>query len=150
PARQPDPRAPVCLIVNLASWLARIERLHPAGIELGLERVGRVAEAIGLLPLPMPAIVVAGTNGKGSTVALLDALARAAGYHTAVYSSPRRQRCNGRLRLDGVCIDDAALCQGFEAVEMARGEVSLTYFEFTTLAILPIIRQRSPDLAILE
>ena len=136
--------------MNLASWLARIERLHPAGIELGLERVGRVAEAMGLLPLPMPAIVVAGTNGKGSTVALLDALARAAGYHTAVYTSPHLQRFNERLRLDGVCIDDAALCQAFEAVEMARGEVSLTYFEFTTLAILSIIRQRSPDLAILE
>lgn len=136
--------------MDLASWLARIERLHPAGIELGLERVGRVAEAMGLLPLPMPAIVVAGTNGKGSTVALLDALASAAGYHTAVYTSPHLQRFNERLRLDGVCVDDASLCQAFEAVEAVRGDVPLTYFEFSTLAILSIIRQRGPDLAILE
>lgn len=136
--------------MNLASWLARIERLHPAGIELGLERVGRVAESMGLLPLPMPAIVVAGTNGKGSTVALLDALARAAGYRTAVYTSPHLHHFNERLRLDGVCIDDASLCHAFDAVEAARRDVPLTYFEFTTLAILSIIRQRSPDLAILE
>ena len=136
--------------MNLASWLARIERLHPAGIELGLERVGRVAAAMGLLPLPMPAIVVAGTNGKGSTVALLDALARAAGYRTAVYTSPHLQRFNERLRLDGVCIDDDSLCHAFDAVEAARDDVPLTYFEFTTLAILSIIHQRTPDLAILE
>lgn len=136
--------------MNLASWLARIERLHPAGIELGLERVGRVAAAMGLLPLSMPAIVVAGTNGKGSTVALLDALARAAGYRTAVYTSPHLQRFNERLRLDGVCIDDDSLCHAFDAVEAARDDVPLTYFEFTTLAILSIIHQRTPDLAILE
>lgn len=136
--------------MDLATWLARIERLHPAGIELGLERAGHVAAAMQLLPLDMPVIIVAGTNGKGSTVALLDALARAAGYHTAVYTSPHLMQFNERLRFDGACVDDASLCTAFAEVDAARGDTLLTYFEFTTLAILSLIRRQRPDLAILE
>ncbi|SDM74264.1 dihydrofolate synthase / folylpolyglutamate synthase [Franzmannia pantelleriensis] len=141
--------------VDLAGWLAYLERQHPVSIDLGLERVTAVAERMGLFDAPIAGrlITVAGTNGKGSTVAMLEALARAHGLTTATYTSPHLLRYNERLRLDSVEADDASLVAGFAAVETARlaGEpISLTYFEAGTLAALYIIAQRSPQLAILE
>lgn len=135
---------------SLAEWQAHIESLHPREIEMGLDRLAVVAARLQLLKPAMPVITVAGTNGKGSTVALLDALARAAGHRTGVYTSPHILRFNERVRIDGREADDVSLCQAFEAVDAARGEVALTYFEFTTLAALWVFRRRAPDLLILE
>ncbi|WP_163559156.1 bifunctional tetrahydrofolate synthase/dihydrofolate synthase [Halomonas sp. NO4] len=140
---------------SLDAWLARLEAAHPVGIELGLERVAEVARRLGLFERSLAGhvITVAGTNGKGSTVALLEALARAHGLTTATYTSPHLLRYNERLRLDGHEADDATLIAGFEAVEAARLDgdpVSLTYFEVGTLGALWALAQRPPDLAILE
>ncbi|WP_414842950.1 bifunctional tetrahydrofolate synthase/dihydrofolate synthase [Halomonas sp. SSL-5] len=140
---------------TLDAWLARLEAAHPVGIDLGLERVAEVARRMGLLEgrLAGRVITVAGTNGKGSTVAMLEALARAHGLTTATYTSPHLVRYNERLRLDGQEADDATLIAGFEAVEAARlagAPVSLTYFEVGTLGALWAISQRPFDLAILE
>lgn len=134
---------------TLADWLARLERLHPKGIDLGLDRVRAVADRLALR-LDVPAIIVGGTNGKGSTCAMLDSILRAGGYRTALYTSPHLLDFNERARIDGDSVTDAALIEQFEAVEAARGEVSLTYFEFTTLAILRLFAAARLDVAVLE
>ncbi|GKW49533.1 bifunctional tetrahydrofolate synthase/dihydrofolate synthase [Halomonas sp. NCCP-2165] len=140
---------------TLDAWLERLERQHPVSIDLGLERVARVARRLGLDagPIAERVITVAGTNGKGSTVAMLEALGRAHGLSTASYTSPHLLRYNERLRFDGEEADDATLIAGFAAVEAARLEgeaVSLTYFEAGTLAALWAIARHRPALAILE
>jgi len=135
---------------GLDAWLARIEQLHPSEIELGLERVRRVADVLGVDRLPMPVITVAGTNGKGSVVALTRALAEAAGRRVCVYTSPHLQRFNERISLPEGPADDAALCAAFERVDAARGAIDLTYFEFTTLAALSLFRDSGADLTLLE
>lgn len=136
--------------MTLADWLARIEALRPEIIKLGLERIAEVAARLGLDKLPGKIITVAGTNGKGSTVALLDALARAAGHSTSVYTSPHLFRFNERICRQGEPVADADLCAAFEAVEAARGDTPLTYFEFTTLAAFWLYRQHPTDLYLLE
>ena len=133
----------------LEDWLARIEQLHPKTIELGLERLREVASRLSL-SLPCPVITVGGTNGKGSTCAMLESILLAAGYRVALYTSPHLVRFNERARLGGAPVDDSALIEQFEAVDAARGDVSLTYFEFPTLAVLRLFQQRAPDVAILE
>lgn len=141
--------------LTLDDWLARLERQHPVAIELGLDRVAAVAERLGLYarPLAEHVVTVAGTNGKGSTVAMLERLGRAHGLTTASYTSPHLLRYNERLRFDGEPAEDATLVAGFERVEAARlaGEaISLTYFEAGTLAALLAIAEVRPHLAILE
>src|SRR5690554_825961 len=136
--------------MNLDDWQARIERLHPEEIELGLGRIRTVAGRLEVLHFPCPIVTVAGTNGKGSTVTLMERLARAAGRRTALYTSPHIQRFNERVRLDGEPVSDALLYQAFERVEAARGEVALTYFEFTTLAALCVFQQTPIEVLILE
>ncbi|MDT8878437.1 bifunctional tetrahydrofolate synthase/dihydrofolate synthase [Halomonas saccharevitans] len=143
------------LPTTLPAWLARLEAAHPVGIDLGLDRVAEVARRMGLLegPLAPRVITVAGTNGKGSTVAMLEALAQAHGLTTATYTSPHLLHYNERLRLNGREADDATLIAGFEAVEAARlkGEpISLSYFEMGTLGALWAIARQPPALAILE
>ncbi len=142
---QGDPQSPSAL----AQWLARVEQLHPKSIEMGLERVRAVAERLAL-SLDAVVVTVGGTNGKGSTCAMLEAILMAAGYRVALYTSPHLVDFNERARLGGEPASDEALLPHFEAVEAARGETSLTYFEFTTLAILRLIGQWQPDVAILE
>jgi dihydrofolate synthase / folylpolyglutamate synthase len=135
---------------TLADWLTYQEQIHPAGIALGLERVREVA---GRLDVGRPAsnvITVAGTNGKGSTVAFIDAIARAAGYRVGCFTSPHLLRYNERVRIDGVEVDDDALIAAFERIEAARAEVPLTYFEFGTLAALIVLGAAGLDLAVLE
>ena len=135
---------------NLPDWLAYCEQLHPKNIDMGLERVRMVAARMGLA-LNCPVITVAGTNGKGSTCAMLESILLQAGYRTAVYSSPHLVHFEERLRLQGQPVQADALVAGFAAVEAARtqGEaVSLTYFEFSTLAILDVIRQTPLDVVI--
>lgn len=137
---------------TLTQWLAHLERLHPVAIDLGLDRIRIVAERLGLLsgPIARQVVTVAGTNGKGSTVAMLEAVARAHGLRTASYTSPHLLRYNERLHLEGDEVSDDALIDAFERIEAARGDTGLTYFEMGTLAALVIIRDRAPDIAILE
>jgi len=134
--------------LSLTEWLQRIERLHAKPIDLGLERVHEVAARLDLrLPL---AIVVGGTNGKGSTCAMLDSILRSAGYRVGLYTSPHLLEFNERAKLNGSDAGDDALIAQFEAVESARQATSLTYFEFTTLAILRLFTQANFDAVVLE
>lgn len=135
---------------SLEHWLQRLESIHPREIELGLERVCAVARTLELLPVPQPVVTVAGTNGKGSTVAVLDALLQEAGYRTGTFTSPHLLRFNERIRVNGVDVTDAALIDAFEAIDEARGNISLTYFEFATLAALLVFKTEAPDILILE
>lgn len=135
---------------SLAQWLDWQETLHPQKIDLSLERIRCVAERLALLKVPYPIITVAGTNGKGSTVALLDAMYRAAGWRVGLYTSPHLLRYNERVRLNGMPVSDAQLCEAFVAINTARREISLSYFEFATLAALWIFQRAGLDLVILE
>ncbi len=134
---------------SLAGWLARLERLHPSTIELGLERVRRVRDALGLAPA-FPIVMVGGTNGKGSTCAYLEAILGAAGYRTGLYTSPHLLRYNERVRIAGREAGDAGLVAAFEKVDAARGDTSLTYFEFGTLGAMAQFIAAGVDVAILE
>ncbi|MCG6941118.1 MAG: bifunctional tetrahydrofolate synthase/dihydrofolate synthase [Thiohalocapsa sp.] len=135
---------------NLTDWLAWQETLHPSRIDLRLERVGGVWDALGLGPLGCPVITVGGTNGKGSVVAYLEAMYRAAGYRAGAYTSPHLLRYNERIRIDGTEADDAALCDAFARIDAARGDAMLTYFEFGTLAALALFADAAPDVVLLE
>jgi dihydrofolate synthase/folylpolyglutamate synthase len=135
---------------DLDAWLRWQETLNPRTIDLGLERVRLVWERLGPQRLPFAVVTVGGTNGKGSCVAMLDAIYRAAGYRTACYTSPHLLRYTERIRCDGEEVGEAALCAAFERVDLARGEVPLTFFEFGTLAALDLFLRAGPDVAILE
>lgn len=134
---------------TLDDWLALLEKRHPVAIELGLERVADVAGRLLKSERP-PVITVAGTNGKGSVVATLKTLARKHGLRAGVYTSPHILHFNERIEIDGRIASDAELVHAFEAVEAARAGVSLTYFEFTTLAAFWLFDQQALDLLILE
>ena len=136
--------------LSLADWLSLLEQRHPVAVELGLERVDVVAERLRVRTFGCPVITVAGTNGKGSTVATLEALACSHGLRVGVYTSPHLLRFNERIRINAVDVSDAALVRAFEAVEAARGDASLTYFEFTTLAAFWLFQQQPLDLVVLE
>jgi dihydrofolate synthase / folylpolyglutamate synthase len=135
---------------TLAQWLARIQQLHPQEIDLGLDRVKTVADRL-LLNKPAPLVItVAGTNGKGSNVATLDAIFRAEGLRVGSYTSPHLMHYNERVCLQGIPVADQLLVAAFESIEAARMEVSLSYFEFGTLAALLIFQQSALDVAVLE
>lgn len=133
----------------LADWLSYLEQLHPSSIDMGLERVARVRDELGLQPA-FPIITVTGTNGKGSVCAMLEASLLAAGYRVGCYTSPHLQRYNERVRINGVEADDASLCSAFAAIEACRGDTSLTYFEFGTLAAVQQFIHAEVEVAILE
>lgn len=135
---------------SLSDWLAYIERQHPKSIDMGLERVREVAARLGLGKPANHVVTVGGTNGKGSTVAFIEAIARAAGWKVGAYTSPHLLTYNERVRIDGQDAGDAALVEAFEAIETARGDVTLTYFEYGTLAALWLFERSQLDLAILE
>ncbi len=134
---------------TLQDWLDFCERLHPVTIDMGLERVREVAERLSLR-FECPVITVAGTNGKGSTCAMLEAILLQAGYRTGVYTSPHLVHFEERCRLSGTSASPEALAEAFAAVDAVRGEVSLTYFEFSTLAILWLMSRTGLDAVILE
>jgi dihydrofolate synthase / folylpolyglutamate synthase len=134
---------------SLAGWLEYIERQHPQAIALGLDRVAEVLSRLDIR-ISCPVVTVGGTNGKGSTCALLEALLTAAGYRAGLYTSPHLLRYNERVRIAGREAHDEALCETFAAVERARGNVPLTYFEFGTLAALSLFSRENLDAAILE
>ncbi|OYW89069.1 MAG: bifunctional folylpolyglutamate synthase/dihydrofolate synthase, partial [Pseudomonadales bacterium 32-61-5] len=135
---------------NLPQWLAYLEQLHPSTIDMGLQRVAEVAARLHVdRPAPL-VITVTGTNGKGSTCAALEALLLACGRRVGCYSSPHLLQYNERVRIAGQMVADADLCQAFAAVEQARAEISLTYFEFGTLAALWLFSQAGLDVVVLE
>jgi len=134
---------------TLDEWLAHCERLHPRTMQLGLDRVEAVRARLGLR-FDSPLVIVGGTNGKGSTCAMLESIATAAGYRTGLFSKPHLVRFEERCRVGGQMVDAAALVPHFEAVEAARDGVALTYFEFTLLAIARLLASRELDLVILE
>ena len=135
---------------TLSEWLDWQEQLHLSSIDLGLDRVSKVAANMGLTKLSMPVITVAGTNGKGSTVAILDSIYRAAGYQTGCYTSPHLLRYNERICLSDSQATDEDICEAFEAINIARGEISLTYFEFGTLGAAYLFQKHQIDVAIFE
>lgn len=137
-------------VKSLADWLSYQEQLHPAAIEMGLGRVSAVAERLQLRQAPPLTITVGGTNGKGSTTTLLAAIYREAGYRVGAYTSPHLFRYNERVAVDGEPVSDAALCEAFAAIELARAEISLSYFEFGTLAALWLFREARVTVQVLE
>ncbi|MFC0225344.1 bifunctional tetrahydrofolate synthase/dihydrofolate synthase [Serratia aquatilis] len=134
----------------LSSWLYYLERLHSQAIELGLERVQRVAAHLDLLTPAPTVFTVAGTNGKGTTCRTLEAILMAAGLRVGVYSSPHLVRYTERVRIQGEELSEAEHCRSFAAIEAGRGEISLTYFEFGTLSALQLFKQAKLDVVILE
>lgn len=135
---------------TLATWLRRLEAGHPRAIDLGLARVSEVARRLDVLQPGVPVLTVGGTNGKGSVVAMLESGLRHAGYRVGSYTSPHLLRFNERVCLDGMPSPDAALVAAFERIEAARGEITLTYFEFATLAALLLFRDAALDALVLE
>ena len=135
---------------NLAKWLQWQESLHFTAVELGLERCRRVANNMGLLNPVYNVISVAGTNGKGSSITLLDRILCNAGYKVGRYTSPHLLQYNERICINGVSVSDSELCESFDRIDRARGDISLTYFEFGTLAALDLFRQHDVQLALLE
>ena len=135
---------------TLSDWLALQEAAHPKSIDLGLERVAAVARRLDIDRPGCPVITVGGTNGKGSTVAHLEALWLAAGRSVGFFTSPHFLRYNERIRIDGVEAEDAAIVSAFERIEAARGTTTLTFFEYNTLAALLLFAERGVELALLE
>lgn len=136
---------------SLQQWLSWQESLNPREIDLGLDRVADVLQRMGLqADFSCRVITVAGTNGKGSSVAMLESILCSAGYRVGCYTSPHLLRYNERIRIDGDMLDDDDLCRAFDAVDRARGEVPLTYFEFGTLAALHVFARAELDFAVLE
>jgi dihydrofolate synthase/folylpolyglutamate synthase len=134
---------------TLDDWLAHCERLHPKTIDLTLERVQAVRDRLGLR-FQVPVVTVAGTNGKGSSCAMLESIALNAGWRVGLYIKPHLVHFEERCRVGGRSVEADALVPHFEAVEAARDGIALTYFEFTTLAILRLLSQAELDLVILE
>ncbi|MCL6306091.1 bifunctional tetrahydrofolate synthase/dihydrofolate synthase [Pseudomonas syringae] len=135
---------------SLSDWLAYLEQLHPSAIDMGLDRSRQVALQLGLTRPARQVITVTGTNGKGSTCAFVAALLQAQGLKVGVYSSPHLIRYNERVKVQGVEATDLELCDAFAAVEAARGDVTLTYFEMGTLAAFWLFEQARLDAVVLE
>ncbi|HQV40432.1 MAG: bifunctional tetrahydrofolate synthase/dihydrofolate synthase [Moraxellaceae bacterium] len=136
--------------MTLDDWLSWLEQQHPKTIDLGLERAGQVADRLGLRTLGCKVITVGGTNGKGSTVATLVSICRAAGLRVGSYTSPHILHFNERICINDTPVDDVTLVRAFEKIRAVQGDVSLTYFEFTTLAAFLIFREAGLDVAVLE
>jgi dihydrofolate synthase/folylpolyglutamate synthase len=135
---------------SLADWLQHIDAVHPRDIEMGLDRVIRVAERLDVRQPGRQTVIVAGTNGKGSTCVALESLLLTEGLSVGTTLSPHVERFNERVRIGGRDLDDDALCDLFQTVETARADVSLTYFEFSALVALLAFREAAVDVAILE
>jgi len=135
---------------SLDDWLAWQTTLHAREIELGLDRITEVAKRMRVLDCPFKVITVAGTNGKGSTVAMLTSILHHAGYRVGTYTSPHIVHYNERIRVGQRCVSDAQLCASFAKIDAARSEISLSFFEFATLTALDIFHKEQVDVAILE
>ncbi len=135
---------------TLNDWLVWQETLHLSAIDLGLERIRQVAQRLNLLQLPVPLITVGGTNGKGSTCAMLTQVLSQQGYRVGTYTSPHLLRYNERIALNGISLADETICAAFAAIDAARGDISLTYFEFGTLAAVWCFVHAPVDVMVLE
>lgn len=135
---------------TLEAWLSWMEKLHPKKWDLGLERVAAVAEQLDLLNAGRTLFLVAGTNGKGSAVAFIEAIARNSGFSTGTATSPHIEKFNERIAVNGIAVADEVICDSFARIDQARGEISLTYFEFGTLAALDIFKDLDLDVLVLE
>jgi len=135
---------------SLVQWLDYQQELHPENIELGLNRIRVVAGRLQLAPVKSVCIVVAGTNGKGSSIAMLEAIYGAAGYRVGCYTSPHLYDYCERVRIDGVAASEQSFCAAFKSIEQARGTTELTFFEFGTLAALKILSEQALDIVLLE
>ncbi len=135
---------------SLDQWLQWQESLDPTRVELGLGRVRAVWQRLYEMPPPFAVITVGGTNGKGSCVAMLASILGAAGYRVGAYTSPHLLRYTERIRIDGQEVDATRMCEAFERVDRARGDVALTYFEFGTLAAFSVFMDAGLDVAVLE
>ncbi len=136
-------------LTTLADWLTHLEHAHPVAIELGLKRVATVKSAMGI-QFDCPVIIVGGTNGKGSTCAMLESILMQGGYRTGLYTSPHLIHFNERARINGISVSDNDLVQAFNAVESARNTTSLSYFEFTMLGCVKLFADAKLDVVILE
>ncbi len=145
----PDTQIPDAT-ASLSDWLAWLEKLHPVDIEMGLDRVSKVARQARLTEQTPTIITVGGTNGKGSVVAMLTAFYLAAGFSVGAYTSPHLVRFNERMKINGEELEDAVITAALHSVEIARGDISLTYFEYTTLAAMQIFKSRGVDIALME
>ena len=135
---------------TLDEWLSWQEGLHPTAMDLGLTRV-RIAAGKMDWPAPsFPQVTVAGTNGKGSSVSYLEAILTAQGYKVGTYTSPHLVRYNERIRVNGEPVEDGAICDAFHRIDLARGDMTITYFEFGTLAAMDVFHQMSVDVAVME
>lgn len=135
---------------TLQDWLSWQESLHPQTIDLGLERAGKVFQALNPKAIKPPTITVAGTNGKGSCIAFLEAMYRAQGYKVGAYTSPHILKYNERIRIDAEPVSDQLIFDAFERIEAVRNDISLSYFEFGTLAALDIFSRSNLDIQLLE
>ena len=135
---------------SLSAWLDRIGTEHPRGVERGLDRVRAVADRLGVVPPARTSLVVAGTNGKGSTTAFAEHLLLAAGMRVGTTTSPHLHRFNERIHLNGEEVDDETLVDAFESIESSRAEIDLSYFEYATLAALLVMSRTPLDYAVLE
>lgn len=135
---------------SLKGWLDWQENFHPISIDLGLDRVNRVYRALNPSRKKPTTITVAGTNGKGSCIAYLEAIYRAQGYRVGTYSSPHILKYNERIKINGEPVSDALICDAFSKIEAVRDETSLSYFEFGTLAALEIFKNAHLDIQLLE
>jgi len=135
---------------SLLDWLNWQEGFHPRSIDLGLDRAASVFKALNPEAIKPPTIIVAGTNGKGSSIAFLEAIYRAQGYRVGTYTSPHILQYNERIKIDGEAVADEIICQAFERIDTVRNDVSLSYFEFGTLAALDIFWRSALDVQLLE
>lgn len=135
---------------TLNEWLHYIETIHPQSIVFGLDRIRLVAKRLNVLEFSCPVVTIGGTNGKGSCVAIIEAIMIQSGYRVGAYTSPHLMQFNERIRLNNQMVDDVTLCEAFCAVEKAREKTLLTYFEFSTLVALYIFKTAKPDIILLE
>lgn len=135
---------------SLEDWLDWQEIFHPRSIDLGLDRVARVFQALNFDEIKIPTIIVGGTNGKGSCIAFLEAIYRAQGFRVGAYTSPHLLKYNERIKINGVAVSDEMICQAFERIDSVRDGVSLSYFEFGTLAALDVFYRSELDIQLLE
>ena len=135
---------------NLSQWLEYLESIHPSEIEMGLERVRSVATAMNLIKPAKKVVLVAGTNGKGSTVTFCSCTLIAAGFSVGTYMSPHLKFYNERVKINNKMVSDEDVIESFEAIEAARGDVSLTYFEFGTLSSFYLFKKFNVDCAVIE
>jgi dihydrofolate synthase/folylpolyglutamate synthase len=143
-------RAPAGGTRSLGEWLAYQQHTHSQAIDLSLERVRAVAARLDLLSPRGPVVIIGGTNGKGSTATMLAALLRACGQRVGLFTSPHLLHYNERVQIDGVAVADDTLVSAFERIEAARGEISLTFFEYNTLAALDAFARADVDARVLE